>query len=212
MESFAQKFKHKWENYWYHYTVHTIIGFAVAVVVILMIANIVNPKVYDLPIGYIGKEPLVYERAEGTLSALEDICTDVNDDSKIMVSLDIMQVSDVIRSQEDMEMQDRIMINFVGGKTRLFILEKEYAESYSDMFCPLEGVISKDKLEGGIKFEGKVVAVPIKPDNPVVSEWGLESDNLYIGAIDIVPAQKNMKYIDKLFSNSVKALKYILGE
>lgn len=211
METFAQKFKHKWENYWYHYTVHTIIGFAVAVVVILLIANIVNPTVYDLPIGYIGKEPLVYERAEGTLSALEDVCTDVNGDGKTQISLDIMQVSDMIRSDEDMQMQDRIMIGFVGGRTRLYILEREYAESYSDMFCPLEGVISPKKLEGGVKYEGKVVAVPLK-DNPVISGWGLESDSLYIGAIDIVPAQKDMKYIDKLFENSVKALKYILGE
>lgn len=39
----------------------------------------------------------------------------------------------------------------------------------------------------------------------------LDGSELYIGAVDIVPAQKDIKYIDLLFENSVEGLKYILN-
>lgn len=211
MSEKPQGFKKKWENYWYHYTPQTIVAALVAILLITFVKDVFTNTTYDLTMGFISKQQFAYDLFELDKQQIAGPLDDVDGDNEKNITIDIMSVSPTIKNVDDMNMQEKIMLSFAVGDTRLYILEEEYAVDYAEMFYPLDDELSASQLEDAVKFQGKAVAASLK-NSALIKKWGLRGDELYIAVVDVVPAHENIKYIDKLFENSVNAMHYILEQ
>jgi hypothetical protein len=203
-------FKKKWENYWYHYTPHTLVVGLAAVLVFMFIFDMATQITYDLTIGYVGRENINYAAFEEDIPHLENAAVDVDENGEKHVILDAMTVKENIESEEDFALQQRAMLSFVTGEIRLYILEREYAESYAELFYPLDDIADEALIQDGVKYNRKTVAVSLR-GNEMVKGWGVNPDNLYIAVVDIVPAHEKIKYIDKLFESALNGFSYIIS-
>lgn len=198
-------FKKKLENYWYYYKIHTIIGIFVLLVMIITLTECVNAVKPDLCAA------CVYT-GYTDLSALEqkiaDSVGDINGDGKVRVVCDNLYMTGDAGSQQDVAARDKLIVTFVSGEYRLYIMEKEFfeTETFAECFEQLDGLLPADSLEGGLYFGDGIIAIPAK-NCPYLTDTGIDCEKLYVGILSITDAMKNVKNIDALYDASKSLIK-----
>jgi len=204
-------FKEKWDNYWYYYKFHTIFGLFIVIVLTILTIDFFNTTDPDLSIGYIGATYInegVFSRAKGDI---ENIVGDINGDGETKIYFDIAQLPETIQNQDDIAVQQKVFLSFVTGDIRIYLLEERFIDQYKEGFQPLDEILSSEKLEGGIKSDGKTIAVRL--DKGIFSKsQELNKSKLYACVRTITETDKSKENIDEIFRVSILTFKYIMGE
>lgn len=206
------KFKEKWENYWYHYKTRTLLGAVIllsAVYAFVQCAADVKP---DLTIAYISYTYADLAMFEENSGALAKAAGDANGDGKTLAMLDPMVLGNSPDLRQDGLILQKIQLSFIVGEDRLYLLDPEVLENpdYAELFMPLEGLLTESALEGGVEFQGAVIAAPCL-QNGRLEEMGIKSEGLYIAIRNISVADEKIKNIDAMQSSAMNGFRYIMS-
>ena len=172
-------FKKKLENFWYYYKTYTILAVVLGVIILFNVYQCSKTPKADFNIfcAYTGSLDFsaFEEKAAATVG-------DINGDGKTIVSCENLGLMGEPESGNDIAVWEKYLASFLTGETGLYILEKEFFddESYAECFEDLNGILPAGSLEGGIEFEGGIIAIPAK-NCPYLIDSGIEKDNLYVG-------------------------------
>ena len=192
-------FKEKLSNYWYYYKWHTVIGALALVFLLITLVECAQKKTPDLSVAYAGYEYITTDEFQNDIS---EIVGDVNGDGIEYVFVDNITIPKEIKTEQDLAMNQKLILLFVDGETRMFILERDFMDAYVDAFENLDGILPDDTLENALEYEGKKIAVSTL-NCPKLEKYGLSKDNLYMGILTI--NENNLKYL-KNYQTSVKLI------
>ena len=98
-------------------------------------------------------------------------------------------------------------IQYILGKWEFMDREYFEAEAYIDAFLELDGILPEESLAGGIKLNGKTIAIPAE-NCPYLTEAGIKGKNLFVGIPCETDALRKQKYADA----SAEASKRLISE
>ncbi|MDD3765983.1 MAG: hypothetical protein PHF89_02195 [Eubacteriales bacterium] len=134
MDTKPKIFSKKWfENYWYYYKIHTFIGIFVLLVAVYTLAECINSVEIDTTITYIGNSYFAQENIAAFEEVAAEIIDDVDGDGVRKVYFSPLVISDEIRSEQDMAIQQKIQLEIAVGDTFLYLMDKKLYESYKEM-------------------------------------------------------------------------------
>ena len=193
-------FKAKMANYWYYYKWHTIAGVFVLILLVSTLVECAQKKTPDLTVAYVGYD---YVQTDGFRDDLSALVGDVNGDGTEYVFCDNVTIPREIKSEQDMMMSQKLMLMFVDGETRLFIMERDFLDAYGDSFEDLDGILPAGKLEDAFEYGGRKIAVSTL-ECPQLAKYGLSKEGLYMGIISL---NENNKKFAENYQTSVKLIK-----
>lgn len=185
-----KQFKSKWDNYWYYYKIHTWIGIFVVFVLAVTITQCVQTVKPDVYIDLVTSVP-VTDSSIALDGVFDDVLTDVNEDEKKHISISTLYLSEEMKSEQDMAMQQKMMLELAAGDVSLFIFDKTNLDRYitQDAYSPLSDFIDLTPYQA---MDGKLVerdgvpyAISLKGSKKL-QELGFATDDLY-GAFRFVP-------------------------
>ena len=185
-----KQFKSKWDNYWYYYKIHTWIGIFVVFVLAVTITQCVQTVKPDVYIDLVTSVP-VTDSSIALDGVFDDVLTDVNEDEKKHISISTLYLSEEMKSEQDMAMQQKMMLELAAGDVSLFIFDKINLDRYitQDAYSPLSDFIDLTPYQA---MDGKLVerdgvpyAISLKGSKKL-QELGFATDDLY-GAFRFVP-------------------------
>ena len=115
-----KQFKSKWDNYWYYYKIHTWIGIFVVFVLAVTITQCVQTVKPDVYIDLVTSVP-VTDSSIALDGVFDDVLTDVNEDEKKHISISTLYLSEEMKSEQDMAMQQKMMLELAAGDVSLFL-------------------------------------------------------------------------------------------
>lgn len=185
-----KQFKSKWDNYWYYYKIHTWIGIFVVFVLAVTITQCVQTVKPDVYIDLVTSVP-VTDSSIALDGVFDDVLTDVNEDEKKHINISTLYLNEEMKSEQDMAMQQKMMLELAAGDVTLFIFDKTNLDRYitQDAYSPLSDFIDLAPYQG---MDGKLVerdgvpyAISLKGSKKL-QELGFATDDLY-GAFRFVP-------------------------
>lgn len=207
-------FKAKWDNYWYYYKVHTWIGIFILIVMIFSITQCVQTVKPDVSIDVVSTGALTESYFDPD-EYFSDTITDINGDGKKHIILTSLYISADAKSEQDIAMQQKMMIELAAGDVTLFLFDKDNLDRYlkQDAYAPLSDFLDLSPYEGEegklVEQNGIPVAISLK-GSAKLSEMGFLSDDLY-AAFHFVPEKsKNDEKKMAEFENAAAVLKELL--
>lgn len=185
-----KQFKSKWDNYWYYYKIHTWIGIFVVFVLAVTITQCVQTVKPDVYIDLVTSVP-VTDSSIALDGVFDDVLTDVNEDEKKHINISTLYLSEEMKSEQDMAMQQKMMLELAAGDVTLFIFDKTNLDRYitQDAYSPLSDFIDLAPYQGMdgklIERDGVPYAISLKGSKKL-QELGFATDDLY-GAFRFVP-------------------------
>lgn len=185
-----KQFKSKWDNYWYYYKIHTWIGIFVVFVLAVTITQCVQTVKPDVYIDLVTSVP-VTDSSIALDGVFDDVLTDVNEDEKKHINISTLYLNEEMKSEQDMAMQQKMMLELAAGDVTLFIFDKTNLDRYitQDAYSPLSDFIDLAPYQGMdgklIERDGVPYAISLKGSKKL-QELGFATDDLY-GAFRFVP-------------------------
>ena len=198
-------FKEKLSNYWFYYKWHTVIGILVLAFVVTTLAECAKTTEPDFKMAYAGYEYIPTDNFQNDMS---NLIGDVNGDGKEYVFCDNVVMPETIRTDEDFQLNQKLMILFIDGSTRLFILDRDFVDAYAELFEDLSDIVSEDKLENAFEYENQKIAVSTL-DCPILEKYALARENLYVGILSV--AENDIENALK-FKTAVEVIKMLTSE
>ena len=201
---------YKWlENYWYHYQWSTIIVGVLVVFAIVVAVQFATRVSYDFYIGYVGPEYVDVITFDPIDQEIKSAVGDLNGDGEANIGYKAYILGS---AAQDASLTTAIGLAFTVGDERVFIIDKGSLEGKYTYLMPLEGIVSDEALEDGIKYGGKVVAMSLK-DNPKMEAMDLPTEDMYIVCESMSYLEsKTVKDIDSQIEASKRVIKYFAGE
>lgn len=185
-------FKEKWENFWYHYKWPMVIGILVAVIAVAAIAQAVTKTRADYAVCLVTQQELstaAINRLEAEFAA---VGTDRNQDGKVVVKLQVLNVSAAAGAQYAMANRQAVTSHIVARDVLLFAFDPEY---YTNILEPVmdEGVSFFTPLElktAGISEDGtywnwKESPLLKEAEMQALEAWPKAPEELYFGVRNI---------------------------
>jgi hypothetical protein len=205
--------KKKIENFWYYYKIHTFVGIFVAIMLLITLKDCANNVVPDITISYVGKNYIADEVGQKLKEKLSGVIQDINNDKKKELLFQPMTLSDEIRSEQDIAMQQKVMVTFAAGDTQIFLMDKTNFLRFAEQgaFQPLDDVAAKCgvdinknpeiKLTARETTEAHVYGVPLE-GNSMLEEIGFKTKDTYI-ALRILGEKDKQNEKKKVLYNNV---------
>ena len=176
-------FKAKWDNYWYYYKMHTWAAIFVVFVMIVTITQCVQTVKPDVTIDLVTSVAV----ADSNISlggVFDDVITYANSDGKKQLNIATLYLPEELKSEQDIAMQQKMMIELAAGEVSMFIFDKMNIDRYitQDAYSPLSDFIDitpYEDIEGKlIKRDGVAYGISLKGSQKL-SELGFLVDDLY---------------------------------
>lgn len=199
-------FKDKFGDFWYYNKFKVLFfGFLAIVILTSVVECVRTPKAdFNILCLYTG-----YNDFSGFEQKVAETVGDINGDGKKTVLCENLFLTGDTGSQSDMISKEKLPLSFSVGGHRLYIMDREYfeAEAYIDAFLELDGILPEESLAGGIKLNGKTIAIPAE-NCPYLTEAGIKGKNLFVGIPCETDALRKQKYADA----SAEASKRLISE
>ena len=199
--------KKKLENFWYYYKIHVIVGVFVVILLGMTLKDCASNVPPDATITYIGEHFIPSTSSEQLEHYLlqTEVIQDANEDGKIELFFQKLNVSDEIRSEQDMLIQQKIMLVFATGDPKIYLLDRLHFEIFAAQgaFVSLDHLVQKYNLDIAQNPEVKlaiqeiyseeaeeekdkrpqheehVYAFPLE-DNTLLKDLGFDTQGMYI--------------------------------
>lgn len=193
-------FQQKWSNYWYYYKWHTLFGVFVLILLTITLVECAQKKTPDLSIAYASQNYVNTDKFQDDMSAF---IGDVNGDGAEYVFCNNLLLATDVKTEQDLAVSQKLLLLFVDKETRLFIMDRELFEAYSESFENLDGIVPDDKLQDAYEYNGAKIAI-CTLNCPKLEKYGLAKENLYMG---IVALGENDKKFSENYNTSLKLIK-----
>lgn len=210
--------KKKWDNFWYYYKIHVIVGVFVAILLAITLKDCAANISPDVTISYIGGSYVPEDVSLALKEKLMEagIVQDANRDGKNELVFQAMTLSDEIKSEQDIAMQQKVMVVLATGDSQVFLLDKTYFTRYGEQgaFEPLDNLVDRYgidfekhpeiKLTVSEMNETHVYALPVK-GNKLLEDLGFKTEDTYI-AIRAQGVQEKQKEKQRIINENAYAV------
>ena len=237
MANKSNVYKKKIENFWYYYKIHFIVGVFVVISLGMILKDCAANVSPDVTITYIGEHVVrntVSNKLENYLLE-EELIEDANNDGETALFFQTLTVSNEIRSEQDMAMQEKIMLVLAAGDSQVYLLDRMQFERFvrQGVFASLDHLAQEYNLdlkqnpevklaiedifivkedeekEGKTQREEYVYAFPIE-NNTLLQELGFETQGMYI-ALGVERQRRRPRESDYIkYQNGYAVLKEII--
>ena len=211
----------KWENFWYYYKIHVIVGVFIAILLAITLRDCANNIEPDLTIAYMGKNYISEEIGQVLKDQLSKVLADVNNDERVELSFLPIILTDDIKSETDIAMQQKAMIVIASGEAQMFLLDSSNLKKLISQGAlqPLDDVVSqynidieqypeiKATAEG--EQEPHIYGLPLD-GNRIFEEKGLQTEDLYIAIRVMSQGDQNKAKVVSMYDNAFRALDAIM--
>lgn len=213
------------DNFWYYYKAHVIATIFIVIVIGITFRDCANNVSPDISIAYIGDKYIAEELSQSIKEILSDSETikDANGDGKYVAAFTPLTVSDEIRGEQDIAIQQKIMIMLAAGEIQVFIVNRTYLEIFikQGAFLPIDSIVQEYGIDINenpeIKFksedsvEEKIYAIPLQ-ENKFFNELGFNTKDSYIAVR--VYNEKDIKNEKKkaMMDNAYSIVNKVLSE
>ena len=215
--------KKKMENFWYYYKIHVFVGIFIVIMLVVTLKDCANNVMPDVSVAYIGANYIPEEVSQKFKDgiAASGIVQDVNQDNQQELLFQSMIVSEDVKTQQDIAMQQKVMLVFFSGDTQLFLLDRENFEKFGiqGAFDPLDdwadkfGITAEKNPEIKLTVEETtdthIYAIPLK-GNGFLEKSGFKTENMYIAIR--VQGEKDQEDSEKMamYQNAYAILEELL--
>ncbi len=213
----------KIDNFWYYYKVHVVATIFIIIVIAITLKDCANNVTPDVSLAYVGNKYISEETSKKLSESLSssDIISDINNDGKYVVSFTPLNISNDIRSEQDMAMQQKVMIMIAAGEIQVFFVNKQYLEVFSKQgaLMPLDKIAKEHEIDVHKTPEIKVAiedsneehifAIPLE-GNEKMAVLGINSKDLYIAIRAHNDKGKKNNKNAAIYDNAYKILEELL--
>lgn len=193
-------FKQKLSNYWYYYKWHIIFGIFLLILLVITFVQCAQKKTPDLSIAYAGYDYVATDEFQDDMSAF---IGDMNGDGTEYVFCNNLVIPSDVKSEQDLTISQKLMLMFVDKETRLYIMERDLYELYSESFEDLKGIVPDNKLQNAYEYNGVPIAI-CTLNCPKLEKYGLAKENLYMGIVSL--GENDLKFAEN-YKTSVKLIR-----
>lgn len=192
----------KWfENYWYYYKIHTIAGIFILILLVYSIvecANKVNP---DATVSYIGALYFGEEFSADFEQKLSDCIDDIDGDGIKKIIFNSLTLSDDVKSELDIAMQQKVQLEIAVGETYLYFMDKKYFDIYNEQGIFLD-------ISEHVGEEGEPVYGIKAGKSPILHDLGIKEDtDVYVALRVMTAGDEKKAYKAASHANAVKIIK-----
>lgn len=176
-------FKAKWDNYWYYYKAQTWGAIFAIFVIAVSVSQCMQTVKPDVTIDLV-TAVAVADSNIPLAGVFDDVITDVNEDGKKQLNITTLYLPEELKSEQDIAMQQKMMIELAAGDVSLFIFDKMNLDRYitQDAYSPLSDFIDITPYEGIegklVERDGTVYGISLKGSKKL-AELGFAVDDLY---------------------------------
>ena len=206
-----------WEYFWEYYKWHTIaVVFVVFMITSIIYSNVTATK-YDMYVSYVGTG--FFEEAKPKLTeVLAPVTEEITDNEKIDISydtysMDASAVPDAAMAEMESAIGMKLMAELEAGDSYLYLVTKGNLDSfYALTDCFTDTALYAGDSENVFTDEnGRACAIALK-DNEKLTGAGIDCSELYLAVRNLYERDKEDEKKTKLYENSLKIAKFIVGE
>ena len=133
MDSSIKLFSKKWfENYWFYYKHHTWAGIFVLFLLVYTLVECMNAVAIDSTVTYMGGTFFDQEITAEFEEAMSEVIDDTDGDGVKKVMFSSLLLTNELKSEQDMAMQQKAQIEVAAGETYLYIMDEEIFNQYCE--------------------------------------------------------------------------------
>ncbi len=181
-------FKEKWENFWYHHKWPTIIGILIAAIAVVVIVQAVSKTRADYTVCLVTQQELSVQAINRLQAEFSAVGSDRNEDGKVVVKLQVLNVSSEAGAQYAMANRQAVTAHIVARDVLLFAFDPEYYTNILEpvmdkgvsFFVPLV-VEAAGISEDGTYWNWKESSLLKEADMQAIEAWPAVPKELYFG-------------------------------
>lgn len=213
--------KKKIENFWYYYKIHVIVGIFIAIVLAVTLKDCMNRVTPDLTVSYIGPGYFDEQFQQKLQEKLSSALKDINADGKNVLDFQCMTINENDKSEQSLAMQQKVMIEFAAGETKVFLLDKDHLKIFAEQgaFENLDDIAAQyginDTQYPEIKLtvhdtnQSHIYGIPLS-GNTMLKDLGADTKDMYIAIRAISDKDRNDAKKLKEFDNARSILQEII--
>lgn len=203
-----------WAHYWTYYKLHLFFALFIIFSVSHIIHSCVTQVDYDVKVQYAAYN--IQPSAE-TLTRFDNyissICKDVTGNKKIENTTDINIIPSADTSNYSSEYEYAIFTKFIAQietcENQIYIVDKSFAEKLISYECLASVNEWADDFSDDLVYENKLISLS---QNSKLKDFGFDTQNLYIGILNIIESEKdNLEYAEK-FENAKNIANKLIKE
>lgn len=199
-----------WSHYWTYYKLHFFFGVFIAFAVGSLIHSCVTQIHYDLKIQYAAYnvQPST-ENLESFNAYISSISEDVTENGKIETTTDLIVTPSADSSPDAAQYEYAVLTKFMAqieaSENQIYIVDKEFADKLIAYECLMPVKEWADEISDDLVYENNLVSLE---KNSKLKEFGFNTENLYIGVLNLKKSQKD----DNEFIKKLENAKYTANQ
>lgn len=207
-----------WEYFWEYYKWHTISIAFIIFMVSSLTYSIVTATKYDAYVSYVGKSPTFMVSKESLKELITPLTEEITENETIDISFDEYSLDATVEPEaSEVEMESaismKLMAELEAGDSYLFLISKNNLDGFHGLSdCFVDTSVYAEGAENVYTDEnGRACAVSLE-GNEKLTAAGVDCTDMYLAVRALYERDRDSEQKPKLYENSLKIAKFIIGE